>query len=223
MKYSALAPLALLALLVLLVPTIVLAQPDTESEKDREKERIGLRAGYTETTSNLDQNFGGGLNLALHFIQRIKKPLYLDLSLGALYMGSTEDDDLTRAIFGTQFDSVAMRIITITLAPMLEIPLRARTNLYLSAGGGIYTVSLLLDQDFSEFDLSNTNFGVNAGVGLMRGIFTNWFLDLNFQAHYFWTEDTLEPESPDWFYLYSEGDSNPLFWALTVGVALKAF
>jgi hypothetical protein len=80
-----------------------------------------------------------------------------------------------------------------------------------------------MDQDFHEFDLSNTNFGVNAGVGLMRGIFTNWFLDLNFQAHYFWTEDKLEPESPDWFYLYSEGDSNPLFWCLTVGVALKAF
>ena len=80
-----------------------------------------------------------------------------------------------------------------------------------------------MDQDFNEFDLSNTNFGVNAGAGLMRRIFTNWFLDVNFQAHYFWTEANLEPESPDWFYLYSEGDSNPLFWALTVGVAIKAF
>ena len=92
MKYSA------LVLLVLLAPTIVFAQSDAEPEKDRDKERIGLRVGYTETTSNLQKNFGVGLNLALHFIQRIKKPLYVDFSLGALYMGSTDNNDITREI-----------------------------------------------------------------------------------------------------------------------------
>jgi opacity protein-like surface antigen len=217
MKYTA------LALLILLVSTNALAQSDLESDKDPEKERLGLRVGYAETTSNLSKNFGSGLDLALHFIQRVKKPLEIDITLGAIYMGSTGNGDITRAIFGTDFDNVTMRIITVTVAPMLEIPVGARTNLYLSGGIGLYTVSLLLDQDFHEFDLSDNHFGVNAGAGLMRGIFTNWFLDLNFQAHYFWTTNEFDVFSPDWFYLYSEGDSNPLFWAVTGGVALKLF
>ena len=217
MKYST------LVLLVFLIPTIAFAQSETESEKDPTKDRIGLRAGYSATTSNLEKNFGSGMNLALHFIQRIKKPLFIDFTLGAIYMGSTNNSDITRLIFGTDFDSVTMRIINITLAPMVEIPVGSRTDLYLSAGGGIYTVSLLLDQDFSEFDLSNTNWGVNAGAGVMRRISTNWFLDLNFQTHYFWTEDKFEPASPDWFFVYSEGDSNPLFWSVSGGVALRLF
>ncbi|MEJ2722635.1 MAG: hypothetical protein P8181_16075, partial [bacterium] len=88
---------------------------------------------------------------------------------------------------------------------------------------GLYTVSVLLDQDFHEFDLSDNHFGVNGGVGLLHGIFTNWFLDLNFQVHYFWTSTRTDVYEPDWFYLYSEGDTNPLFWAVTGGVALRLF
>ncbi len=214
---------AALALLVLFISANALAQPEPDSDKDPMKERLGLRIGYSETTSNLQKNFGAGLDLALHFIQRIKKPLSLDITLGAIYMGSTDNKDLTQAIFGTSFDSVAMRIITVTVAPMMEIPVGARTNLYLSGGIGLYTVSLLLDQDFHEFDLSNSHFGVNGGVGTLRNISTNWFLDLNFQIHYFWTAGGLDTMNPDWFYLYSEGDSDPLFWAVTGGVALRLF
>lgn len=217
MKYTA------LALLILFISTSAIAQPESESEKDPMKERLGLRIGYSQTTSNLEKNFGGGLDLALHFMERIKKPISIDITLGAIYMGATHNDDLTRRLFGTDFDSVAMRIITVTVAPMLEIPVGARTNFYVSGGGGLYTVSVLLDQDVHEFDLSDNHFGVNGGVGLLRGIFTNWFLDLNFQVHYFWTTRRTDLYKPDWFYLYSEGATNPLFWTVTGGVALRLF
>ncbi|MEJ2719969.1 MAG: hypothetical protein P8181_02345, partial [bacterium] len=124
MKYTA------LALLVLFMSTGAIAQPKSDSENDPLKERLGLRIGYSGTTSNLEKNFGSGLDLALHFIQRIKNPLSVDITLGAIYMGSTANDDLTRSLFGTQFDSVSMRIITVTVAPMFEIPVGARTNFY---------------------------------------------------------------------------------------------
>jgi opacity protein-like surface antigen len=213
----------LVTLLTVLFSANAYAQSETESEKDPGKERLGLRFGYAETTSNLDGSFGAGFDLALHFVQRIKKPVSVDITLGAIYLGSTDRTDITRAVFGTAFDNVSMRVITVTAAPMIELPLGDRTNLYLSTGVGLYTVSLLIDETIHEFDLTNNHFGVNAGVGVFRRIFTNWFLDFNFQIHKFWTADDIEPFDPDWLYIYSRGDSDPVFWAVTTGVALRLF
>jgi opacity protein-like surface antigen len=216
--------LALLALIIAFAAANAIAQPPPEEEKkDPDKERLGLRVGYAETDGGLNESFGGGVNLALHWITRIKKPLFVDITFGAFYLGKTDRTDITQAVFGTQFDKVTMRIMTITASPMIEIPY-GRTSIYLSGGGGMYVASLILDQDIQQFDLSNTNWGVTAGAGLIRRVSTNWSLDLTFQLHKFWTgTNDQRTSNPDWVYIYSEGDSDPLFWTVTAGVALRLF
>lgn len=190
-----------------------------ESKKDPNRERLGLRAGYVGTTSNLDNVFGGGLDLSLHWTQRIKYPLGVDLAVGAFYLGSTSREDITLSTFGRNFDNVSMRVIHITLSPMVEFALAERTHLYVSAGAGLYTVSLLLDEAFSEADLTNRHFGVLGGGGIIRQISGNWFVDASFQLNKMWTGDS----NDDLFYRYSEGDSDPVFYDITIGVMLRLF
>jgi opacity protein-like surface antigen len=106
---------------------------------------------------------------------------------------------------------------------MLEFSIGDRTDVYFSVGGGLYAISLLLDQSFQEFDLTDNHVGFNVNAGLTRNIFTNWFLEASLHVHKFRTADHLDRQNPDWVYLYSEGDRNPLFWTITAGVALRMF
>jgi opacity protein-like surface antigen len=191
---------------------------ETEEAKDPNKERLGVRAGYVGTTSNLDGSFGGGMELALHWTQRIKFPLSADVSMGAFYLGATSRDDITMSAFGGQtFDKVSMRVVHVTVAPMLEFSADERTHLFLSAGAGFYTVSLLIDQALSEADLSNNNWGVTVGTGAIRQVSDSWFIDLGATIHKFWTSD----DADDWFFVYSEGDAHPLFYTVTLGFMLR--
>jgi opacity protein-like surface antigen len=209
----------LLALMLSCIAVTCIAQGDTHDEKQPSGERLGLRVGYVQTTSGLDNVFGGGVNLALHFVQRIKEPFSVDVSLGAFYLGSTSRNDITVGVFGTSYDNVSMRIINFTAAPMVDFKLSDRTNLYASAGVGLYTVSLLVDENIFQFDLTDNHLGVNFGGGVVRRISENWFLELNAQAHKFWTST----DDTDLFYRYSEGDKNPLFYDINVGVLLHLF
>ncbi|UCG53176.1 MAG: outer membrane beta-barrel protein [Candidatus Latescibacterota bacterium] len=215
--------ITVVALLIAILSTNTFAQSESDAEKDPGKERLGIRFGYAKTANNLDGSFGAGLDLALHWVQRIKKPVSVDFTFGAIYLGGTDKTEITQGTFHADFDNASMRIITVTIAPMLELPIGERTDVYLSTGLGLYTVSLLIDENIYEFELTNNHFGVNAGIGVFRRIFTNWFLDFNLQIHKFWTADDLDRFDPDWLYVYSRGDSDPLFWVVTTGVALRLF
>jgi len=211
-----------LAVIIALFASNAIAQMEDETQSDPLKERLGLRAGVAWTRNDLEKNFGGGLNLSLHFTQRIKKPLSVDITLGAIYLGST-DSEITREFFGTEFDDVSMRILIISAAPMVEFPINDRMDFFFSAGVGVYGVSLILDQTLNEFDLTDNHFGINFNAGVSHRIFTNWFVDAGVYAHKFWTADSFDPDNPDWVYIYSEGDSDPLFWNITAGIGLRLF
>ncbi len=210
-----------LVLMTVIGSTSVLAQTDSEQEPDPLRERLGVRVGYARTSNNLSDAFGSGLNLSLHFIERVKKPFCVDVNIGAIYLGST-DKDVRFPDFTTEvFDKVSMRIFMLTAAPMIEISTSDRTSYFVSAGGGFYAATLLLDQSVNEIDLTNNYFGITVNAGVMRRIFTNWFVDLDLHLHKFWTPDN--SKDVDWIYLFSNGDSDPLFWAITGGVALRLF
>lgn len=209
------------ALFALLFSTGATAQVESDPQSDPLKERLGVRVGYARTPNRLSDAYGAGMNLSLHFIQRVKKPLSVDVTVGAIYLGTTDKVVQFPGFSTTGFDKVSMRILMLTAAPMIEFSTGRRTSYYVSGGPGLYSASLLLGQSFSQIDLTKNYFGVTGGAGAMRRISTNWFLDLNFHLHKFWTPDN--PKNVDWIYLFSDGDSDPLFWALTAGVALRLF
>jgi len=193
---------------------------EPEKPKDPHRQRLGLRAGYVTTGSNISEVFGNGIDLSLHWIQRIKRPLAIDATIGAIYMGSTGREDITLQAFpGLRPDNVSMRVLHFTVAPMLEVGLGKKTHVFVSGGGGLYTVSLLVDQAFSEADFTNSHFGLTASAGVIRQISENWFIDASFQGHKMWTGTGPE----DIFWSFSEQDSNPVFYDFTLGAMLRLF
>jgi opacity protein-like surface antigen len=213
-----------LAVIIACSASDVIAQYEEENPTDDLNERLGIRAGYGWTPNDVSESFGGGLNLTLHFIHRFKKPLAVNVELGAIYLGST-DSHITQDFFGAgvDFDKLSMRILTFTASPMLEFSVSERTDFFFSAGGGLYAVTLLIDEGLFEFDATDNHLGVTVAAGLIRRLSTNWFFDASIHAHKFWTADELNIGNPDWIFVYSEGDSDPLLWTANVGVALRMF
>lgn len=194
-----------------------IAQAAPEDGKDPYRERLGIRAGWVGTSSGLKDDFGSGFDLEGHFLWRFRKPFSLDTTLGAFYMGGT--GGTYTAPDGSVFDSGSVRVINVTIAPLMEFDIREKTQLYVSAGGGLYVMSLLLDEGFLTFDLTNDHLGVFLGFGLFRRISTNWFLEINGRLHRFWTSD----DPSDVFFFLSNGDQDPLFYSLNAGFMLRLF
>ncbi|MFQ5512248.1 MAG: outer membrane beta-barrel protein [Candidatus Krumholzibacteriia bacterium] len=207
------------AVIISLFAANAIAQPQQDPERDS-NERLGVRIGYLATTSDLENSFGDGVDLALHWVQKIRNPFAIDFTLGVFLLGDTGRDDITRSfIFPPPTGDISMRVLTFTAAPVLAFPVNDRTDFYVSAGVGLYTISLLLESGLFQGETSDNHLGVNGGSGLTRRISTNWYLDLNLQLHKFWTSTN----SDDLFFVYSEGDQDPLFYNVTVGFLLRLF
>ena len=210
-----------LAVSISLLAVNAIAQPPTaeneEKKKDPNRERLGVTIGYAGTQSGISNVVGAGVDVALHFLYRFKKPYALDTTLGAFYMGDAGAPYIARD--GAVFDEASMRIIRITLAPTLELGIGEKTDIRLSAGGGVYSVSILLREAIYQLDDRDDHLGVTAAAGLVRQFTKNWSFELNAEVHKFWTS----AEPGDNFYIVSEGDQDPLFYVVNVGLMLRLF
>ena len=204
-----------LAVILAFLASNAIAQTEGDSGKEK-KERLGIRAGYVSSPSDIKNTFGSGMDLQLHLLYQLRKPLFIDFGVGAFYMGSTDRDDITFSVFNQSFDKTTMRVITVTVVPTIEVGLTSRTNFFVQGRVGLYRISLLLDRTVFEFDVADNHFGVNIGTGFVYRLTENWSADLGLQVHKFWTSDDL-------FFQYSEGDKNPLFYSVNLGLMLYLF
>ena len=146
-----------------------------------------------------------------------------------MYLGKSASDNITQYLFGPGVSDANMRILTLTLAPTLELPIYDKGILYLSTGAGLYSISVLLEAGLFITDTSNEHFGVNLGAGYYLPVSDKWMLDFNFTLHHIWTPEidkTLATWSPiydlrDLFWLYSYGDSDPNFYQISIGAAVS--
>jgi len=183
------------------------------------RERLGLRSGYLETTSALDEYFGDGSFMTIHFSEKIIEPLYLEIRIGAIYLGDLLKPDVVVTVGDVESE---MRILFFTAGPQYTYPMSDRTTLYGSTGLGIYSVSILEDTGLQAINASNQHFGVNGGLGLLWRFSATWNVDLNFTTHKVWT-----PEDPGCilardciYYAYTDEHTSPLLFQFGVGITM---
>jgi hypothetical protein len=177
------------------------------------REKLGLRLGYIETNGNIDTNFGDGSSITVHFTERIKPPLFIEISIGALYLGKARVDSIQGHTEPVYIGDANMRILFLSVAPTIEFSTTNSSIIYVSGGIGLYSINVLLDRVFYGFDTSQEHFGASGTAGFYYAISDNWKLNFNFSTHFVWTSE----KGTDMFYFYSEGDSDPRFYEFSVG------
>jgi hypothetical protein len=200
-----------LAGLLLLAPTVSGAVDQLAG-----KERIGGRVGGVFTMDDLERAYGGGWGPTLFFTERISRPLYFDVRIGALYLGALKLTDLDDELLSTPGVTGSMRLLYISVGPLVGWSLGGAYSMYASAGGGIYSVSMEFTDLLTPFDLSDQYFGANGGLGLCRRLTGNWSLELYSVAHYFITDEAID----DIYWAFTEGDSSPLVLEAGLGVVV---
>jgi hypothetical protein len=177
------------------------------------KERIGARAGGIATFDGLNDAYGGGWDLTLFFQERFAEPLYLDVRIGAIYLGDLLFEELDDELLRTDGIQASMRLLYITAGLVYGRPLGGGYAGYVGAGAGIYSVSMLFDA-LNTPNISDQKFGFNGGVGMSRRLTTNWSLDANAFVHYFMVEQNIE----DVYYAFTDGADAPLLLDISVGI-----
>lgn len=178
------------------------------------RERLGARVSFTGSIGDLNEHFGNGYDITLYFTERIYRPLYLEIRIGATYMGDLTKPEIAERLTGYEGIASEMRFAYVTLGPQYTGAINETQTLYGTLGLGIYTVSMLFDTGVRAFDLSDQNFGMSGGGGFLWRISTNWNLELNATVHKLWTDRN------DLYHIFTGGDFNPWLIGFGFGVAM---
>jgi opacity protein-like surface antigen len=198
-------PLAAIILILFLTSVPVNAQPPG----DPPRERLGVRVSAVGTTGELNEHFGNGYDFTLYFTERLLRPLYLEVQIGATYMGDLLKPEIIEDLPLPPGIQSEMRFAYLTLGPQYNRPFSETHTFYGSLGLGIYTVTMLFDTGVQAFDESDQVFGVNGGIGVLWRITDNWNLDATTKVTKMWTDDD------DIYHIFTDGHKNP--WTLGVG------
>lgn len=203
------------ALMIFAVLLLTADVVNTSAQPKSGREKIGIKLGYVDSNGNIDTNFGDGSAITVHFTERIKPPLFVGISIGALYLGHANVDSVEGHTEPVYIGDANMRILFISVSPTLEFEVTNSSIFYVTGGFGLYSINVLLDRTFFGFDTSQEHFGAGAAAGLYYSVSDNWKLNFNFTTHYMWTDE----KGTDMFFFYSDGDSDPTFREFSIGVS----
>lgn len=180
------------------------------------KERIGVRAGGITTNDGFKDAYGGGWDLTLFFTERVTHHFLVDVRLGAIYMGDLQIKELDDKLLNRPGVQTSMRILFISVGPMLGTRIAGPYSMHASVGAGIYSVSQVMNNALSPIDLSDQNFGFNGELGLARRLSKNWSLEAAAAAH----SMLITKDISDVYFAFTDGADTPVILDVTLGVIL---
>jgi hypothetical protein len=155
--------------------------------------------------------------VTLLFNEHLFSRLFLDLHVGAIYLGDILDPELDDFITRTDNVESEMRMFFFSVGAVYGFPLGGSYTLTAAAGAGVYSVSVAFAAEFVADDLSQQYFGGNGGIGLTSRVGTNWTLEANCTVHYFGTGAA----NDDLLWVFTGGTAeDPLLLGLAFGVVI---
>ena len=181
------------------------------------RERIGGRLGFIVTEGQFNSAYGNGYNATLHFTEAIHVPFYLDIKIGALYLGELQRQELAETFTGIIDISSDMRILFFSVGPQYVFSAGRDWLLgYASLAAGVYSVSVLFDSGIQAFDLSQSRFGGNASIGTLLRFTSTWNLDINVTLHHMRTTTNID----DLFRIFTDGAVDPSIAQFAMGITI---
>jgi opacity protein-like surface antigen len=202
----------LLATAFVILTNVSLVNAQVPGEQPRE--RLGARVSFTGTVGALNEHFGTGYDFTLYFTERLSRSWYLEVRIGATYMGDLNKPEIAEQRTRIEGISSEMRLAYLSLGPQYTWVTSETQTLYGTLGIGIYSVSMLYDTGVQAFKENNQNFGMNGGVGFLWRITTNWNIELNTTVQH------LRTDIGDLYYIFTSSGQNPWLFSVGFGVAM---
>lgn len=197
---------------------LALAQPCRAVDDLASQERLGGRIGYVETYDGLYAYYGPGWDVTLFFNERIYSRLYLEVDVGAIYLGDLRDPELDDDITGYDDVESEMRMFYFSVGALYGIPLGSSSyTLTTGLAVGVYATSVAFAAEFVADDLSDQYFGGNASLGLVRRVGTSWAIEAACVVHYFDTGTAYD----DLFWVFTNGSAeDPILLGIGLGLVV---
>lgn len=178
------------------------------------KEIFGVRVGGVFSTMELDDAFGRGSELEIHFVEGIGSWYGIGIALSGHDFGKSRDRQADIDFTGTT-RPVDLLIYSITGAFYAQTGLGGRLTGTLEAGGGLYTTTASVPAGvFLEGRITKNQPGIYTGAGLSYRI-TDGGLAIGMicKFHYVFSGDHYKQA----IYFYT-GEERAHFFQLAVGV-----
>ncbi len=181
------------------------------------RERLGGRIGYVDTYGKFHENFGEGWNATIYFTERLYHALFLDIKIGAIYMGDLLRPEVAEPFFGSSEFESEMRVLFFSVGPQLALPLGDSPTAYVGVGVGVYSSSILFTTTFQSGDISDQHLGANGSVGILLRFTETWNLDFNLTVHHYRTSSSIN----DIFYVFTgQGAQDPILLQAAIGITI---
>ncbi len=146
------------------------------------REILGIRLGSVIGSTELDEAFGKGSELELHFIEGIGSWYGVGVSVSAHYFGSSKSVDKNIEFLGTDRD-LKLHIYSLTAALVTMNRLAGDFSISAEAGGGLYTINGIVPAGLYEGSITRNRLGIYGGAGLYYNL-NRYGLSLNISGKF---------------------------------------
>ncbi len=199
---------------LLFAALLVLVASGTHGQGIKGREMLGLRVGGVLSSGTVNDKFGDGSEIEIHFMDGLNPWFGIDIALSSHNLGDSKDRDMSieytgmdrpvkLQIFSVTASAVALKRIGDRLAPTIE------------AGFGLYTLNGVIQAGIYEGSITDNQFGFYGGAGVLYRVTRSLFLNANAKYHYIFSGD-------DWrstVYFYT-GEKRVTLYQIAVGVAI---
>ncbi len=199
---------------LLFAALLVLVASGTHGQGIKGREMLGLRVGGVLSSGTVNDKFGDGSEIEIHFMDGLNPWFGIDIALSSHNLGESKDRDMNieytgmdrpvkLQIFSVTASAVALKRIGDRLAPTIE------------AGFGLYTLNGVIQAGIYEGSITDNQFGFYGGAGVLYRVTRSLFLNANAKYHYIFSGD-------DWrstVYFYT-GEKRVTLYQIAVGVAI---
>jgi opacity protein-like surface antigen len=200
--------------LLLAAVLFLAAAPGAYGQGIKGREILGFRAGGVLSSGLLNDKFGDGSEIEIHFIEGLNPWFGINIALSSHNLGESKDRDMN--IDYTGFDRpVKLQVFSVTAAALAIMHIGDRFSPTLEGGFGLYTINGVIQAGLYEGSITDNQVGFYGGVGLLYRLTRSLFLNANAKYHYIFSGN-------DWnstVYFYT-GEERITLYQIAVGVAI---
>ena len=194
--------------------TLIAAPPGARCQGIKGREILGLRVGGVLSAGTLNDKFGDGSEIEIHFIEGLNPWFGIDISLSSHNLGDSKDRNMNIQYTG-QDRPVKLQVFSVTAAAIAVKRIGKRFSPTLEGGLGLYTLNGVIQAGIYEGSVTDNQFGFYGGAGLLYRISKSLFINANAKYHYIFSGDSWR--STVYFYT---GEDRTTLYQIAVGIAI---